>query len=243
MGSPGGQFRGSLRPLLSPVRQGLVAAISTAIPMDSPMIECFFDCSSPWTWLAFRKLRPLAAELGETVRWKPVLVGGIFNAVNPSVYEFREKGVPAKLAYHRKDLQDWAQHQGVKILFPPSVFPVNSVKAMRACCWLIGQGPVQSVMEPFAEAVFKAYWSDDRDIAQEAVLAQIATAQGQDAAALLAAINTPEVKAQLKANTDEAIQRGAFGSPTFFVGGDDMYFGNDRLVLVREAVLRRRSAP
>ena len=206
------------------------------------MIECFFDCSSPWTWLAFHNLRPLAADLGETVDWKPVLVGGIFNAVNPSVYEFREKGVPAKQAYHRKDLQDWARRDGLTILFPPSVFPVNSVKAMRACCWLKAQGPVQALMEPFAAAVFKAYWSDDRDISQDAVLADIATTLGLDAAALLAGIATPEIKAQLKANTDEAIARGAFGSPTIFVGGDDMYFGNDRLPLVRDAVLRRRSA-
>ena len=206
------------------------------------MIECFFDCSSPWTWLAFRQLRSLSAELDVAVDWKPVLVGGIFNAVNPSVYEFREKGVPAKQAYHRKDLQDWARRDGLTILFPPSVFPVNSVKAMRACCWLKAQGPVQALMEPFAAAVFKAYWSDDRDISQDAVLADIATTLGLDAAALLAGIATPEIKAQLKANTDEAIARSAFGSPTIFVGGDDMYFGNDRLPLVRDAVLRRRSA-
>ena len=206
------------------------------------MIECFFDCASPWTWLAFHNLRPLAAELDEAVDWKPVLVGGIFNAMNPSVYEFREKGVPAKQAYHRKDLQDWARLNGLKILFPPSVFPVNSVKAMRACCWLKGQGPDEALMEAFAAAVFKAYWSDDRDISQDAVLADLATPLGIDAAALLAGITMPEVKAQLKANTDEAIARGAFGSPTIFVGGDDMYFGNDRLPLVRDAVLRRRSA-
>ena len=205
------------------------------------MIECFFDCSSPWTWLAFRNLRRLSVELGEPVDWRPVLVGGIFNAVNPSVYEIRERGVPAKQAYHRKDLQDWARYEGVTIRFPPSVFPVNSVKAMRACCWLKTRGPAPALMEPFAEAVFAAYWSDDRDIAQDAVLADVATAQGLDAAALLAATAAPEFKAQLKANTDEAIARGAFGSPTIFVGGDDMYFGNDRLALVREAVLRRRS--
>ena len=202
------------------------------------MIECFFDCSSPWTWLAFHRLRPLAAELGETVDWKPVLVGGIFNAVNPSVYESRVRGVPAKQAYLRKDLLDWARHDGLDIRFPPSIFPVNSVKAMRACCWLKPQG----LLEPFADAVFRAYWTDDRDIAQDEVLAGIARAVGVDAVALLAAIATPEIKARLKANTDEAIARGAFGSPTIFVAGDDMYFGNDRLPLVREAVLRRRRA-
>jgi 2-hydroxychromene-2-carboxylate isomerase len=206
------------------------------------MIECFFDCSSPWTWLAFHNLRPLAAELGETVDWRPVLVGGIFNAVNPSVYEFREKGVPAKQAYHRKDLMDWARHCGLAIRFPPSVFPVNSVKAMRGLCWLRSQGPVRELMEPFADAVFRAYWSDDQDISRDAVLEAICEAQGIDAAAFMAAFAAPEVKARLKANTDEAISRGAFGSPTIFVGGDDMYFGNDRLPLVREAVLRRRAA-
>ena len=202
------------------------------------MIECFFDCSSPWTWLAFHNLRKLAAELGETVDWKPVLVGGIFNAVNPSVYESRERGVPAKQAYLQKDLRDWARHEGLDIRFPPSIFPVNSVKAMRACCWLKPQG----LLEPFADAVFRAYWTDDRDIAQDAVLADIARAVGVDPAAMAAAIATPEVKAQLKANTDEVIARGGFGSPTLFVGGDDLYFGNDRLPLGRAAVLRRRGA-
>jgi 2-hydroxychromene-2-carboxylate isomerase len=205
------------------------------------MIECFFDCSSPWTWLGFRNLRHLSAELGVAVQWKPVLVGGIFNAVNPSVYESRTRGVPAKQAYLKKDLQDWARHDGVDIRFPPSIFPVNSVKAMRACCWLLTPGRSATAMEAFAEAVFQAYWTHDQDISQDSVLASIASGQGIDAAALLAAIATPAVKAQLKANTDEVIQRGGFGSPTIFVGGDDMYFGNDRLPLVRAAVLRRRA--
>lgn len=206
------------------------------------MIECFFDCSSPWTWLGFRNLRKLAAELGEPVTWKPVLVGGIFNTVNPSVYESRAHGVPAKQAYLKKDLADWARHEGVDIRFPPSIFPINSVKAMRACCWLLAQDGDGRRMEDFAEAVFQAYWTHDRDIAQDAVLAGIAAAQGIDAAAMLAAIATPEVKALLKANVDEVIARGGFGSPTFFVDGDDMYFGNDRLPLVRAAVLRARQA-
>ena len=206
------------------------------------MIECFFDCSSPWTWLGFRNLRQLAAELRVPVQWKPVLVGGIFNAVNPSVYESRERGVPAKQAYLKKDLQDWARHEGVDIRFPPSIFPVNSVKAMRACCWLLTRPAGTAQMEAFAEAVFQAYWTHDQDISQDSVLATIATALELDAAVLLAAIATPEVKAQLKANTDDVIARGGFGSPTFFVGGDDMYFGNDRLPLLRAAVLRRRPA-
>lgn len=204
-------------------------------------IECFFDCSSPWTWLAFHQLRPLAAELGVTVQWRPVLVGGIFNAVNPSVYNFRENGPPAKQAYHKKDLQDWARHVGLDIRFPPSVFPVNSVKAMRAAIWAAEQYGADA-LERFCDQVFRRYWSDDQDISQDAVLADCARAAGLAPEAVLSAAADPVYKAALKANTDEAIARGAFGSPTIFVGGDDMYFGNDRLPLVREAVLRRLAA-
>ena len=219
---------------LSPARQP-PAHRMTATP---PLLEVFFDCSSPWTYLAFHNLRALSRELGVPVRWRPILVGGIFNAVNPSVYAFREHGVPAKQAYARKDLQDWARHTGLAIRFPPSVFPVNSVKAMRGCLWLEPQGR----LEPFAQAMFEAYFRDDRDVSQDAVLADICRGLGLDAAAFAAGIATPEVKAHLKANTDEAIARGAFGSPTIFVGGDDLYFGNDRLPLVRAALLQRLAA-
>lgn len=207
----------------------------TATP---PLLEVFFDCSSPWTYLAFHNLRALSRELGVPVRWRPILVGGIFNTINPSVYAFREQGVPAKQAYARKDLQDWARHTGLAIRFPPSVFPVNSVKAMRGCLWLAPQG----LLEPFAQAVFEAYFRDDRDVSQDAVLADVCRGLGIDPAAFAAGIAAPELKAQLKANTDEAIARGAFGSPTIFVGGDDLYFGNDRLPLVRAALERRLAA-
>jgi 2-hydroxychromene-2-carboxylate isomerase len=201
------------------------------------MIECFFDCSSPWTYLGFHHLQPLAAELGVPVDWRPILVGGVFNAVNPSVYAARENPVPAKRDYLLKDLQDWAREAGLKIVFPPRVFPVNSVKAMRGCCWLQPQG----LLVPFATAVFEAYWGRDEDIAQDAVLADACRRCGIEPEAFFAGIAQPEVKARLKANTDELIRRGGFGSPTIFVGGDDMYFGNDRLPLVRAAVLRRRA--
>ena len=200
------------------------------------MIEFFFDCSSPWTWLAFRNLQPIARELGVEVRWKPVLVGGIFNAVNPSVYEFRERGVPAKQAYLRKDLADWSRLAGISIRFPPTVFPVNSVKAMRGCLLLEPEGRLVS----FAEAVFHAYWSEDRDISQDAVLAELCTGVGVEPERYFAGIARQDIKDRLRPNTEEVIARGGFGSPTIFVGGDDMYFGNDRLGLVRDAVLRRQ---
>jgi 2-hydroxychromene-2-carboxylate isomerase len=202
------------------------------------MIEFFFDCSSPWTYLAFHNIQPLAAEFGTEIAWRPILVGGIFNTVNPSVYEGRANPVPAKARYSGKDLQDWARLAGLKIKMPPSVFPVNSVKAMRMCLVLEPQGR----LIPFATAVFEAYWGDDADISQDAVLRGVCERLGLDAKALLAAQAEPAIKDQLRANTDEVMQRGGFGSPTIFVGGSDMFFGNDRLPLVRAALERAKVA-
>jgi len=200
------------------------------------MIECFFDCSSPWTYLGFHNLQPLAAELGETIAWRPILVGGVFNAVNPSVYAQRQAPVPAKAAYMLKDLQDWARLSGLKIIMPPSVFPVNSVKVMRACILL---QPLDKLV-PFATAAFEAYWSRDEDISRDDVIAGLCRTAGVDPAFVFEGIARQDIKDQLKANTDALIARGGFGSPTLFVHGDDMFFGNDRLELVRAAVLRGR---
>ena len=200
------------------------------------MIEFFFDCSSPWTYLAFHNIQPMATELNEPICWRPVLVGGIFNSVNPSVYAMRDNPVPAKMSYMLKDLQDWSDAAGLQIVMPPRVFPVNSVKAMRGCIWLEPQGKLL----PFATAVFEAYWAREEDISQDAVLANICAQVGVDGDAFLAGIALPAIKEQLKANTEEVIRRGGFGSPTIYLG-DDMYFGNDRLPLVQAALLRMRA--
>lgn len=201
------------------------------------MIEFFFDCSSPWTYLAFHNIQPLAAELQEPIAWRPVLVGGIFNSVNPSVYAMRDNPVPAKQAYMLKDLQDWARAAGLKIVMPPKVFPVNSVKAMRGCLWLAPRGQLL----PFASAVFEAYWAREEDISQDSVLLKLCQQVGVNGDEFLAGIAQPAIKEQLKANTEEVIRRGGFGSPTIYLG-DDMYFGNDRLPLVKAAILQRRAA-
>jgi 2-hydroxychromene-2-carboxylate isomerase len=198
------------------------------------MIEFFFDCSSPWTYLAFHNIQPLAAEFGAPIRWRPILVGGIFNTINPTVYASREQPVPAKARYAGKDLQDWARLAGLRIKMPPSVFPVNSARAMRACIVLEPEGRLVD----FARAVFEIYWGEDQDISRDAVLREVCRRVGVDADALLEAAATPEAKAQLRANTDEAMARGGFGSPTIFIGGDDMYFGNDRMPLIRAALER-----
>jgi 2-hydroxychromene-2-carboxylate isomerase len=200
------------------------------------MIEFFFDCSSPWTYLAFHNIQPLAKEFGVEISWRPILVGGIFNTINPSVYASREQPVPMKARYMKKDLADWARSAGLAIKMPPTVFPVNSVKAMRGCIWL-GK---ENAMLPFARAVFEAYWGDDKDISQDAVLGEICTRVGIDPEKLFAGIAEQAIKDQLKANTDDVMERGGFGSPTIFLDKTDMYFGNDRLPLVREALQRRK---
>src|SRR5277367_6170010 len=93
-------------------------------------LEFFYDCSSPWTYLAFMKIEDVARRHDAELIWRPILVGGLFNTVNPSVYESRAKPVPVKAKYYVKDLRDWANFYGIKI-GNPTVFPVNSVKAMR----------------------------------------------------------------------------------------------------------------
>lgn len=197
-------------------------------------VEFFFDFSSPWTYLGFEALVAAANEDGFGVCFRPFLVGGVFNTINPSVYEMRAKPVVPKARYFTKDLNDWIARSGLGIKWTPSIFPVNSARAMRAC--LIASDA--SACEAFARRVFQLYWGEDRDIADPAVLAEACAAAGLDAKATLEAADAPEAKARLRANTDEIIERGGFGTPTFFVGGTDMYFGQDRVVLVREAVNR-----
>ena len=194
-------------------------------------LDFYFDCSSPWTYLAFHAIQPVAAEAHAEIAWKPILVGGVFNAVNQTVYESRAKPNPLKQAYSQKDMQDWARLYGLAIKFPPTVFPVNSVKAMRGAFVALDEGK----LVPYAAAAFAAYWGDDRDLSREDVLADIAKAAGIERQRFFAGIETEACKARLRTNTDELIARGGFGSPTIFVG-NDMYFGNDRMPLVKAAL-------
>jgi 2-hydroxychromene-2-carboxylate isomerase len=202
--------------------------------VSPPSVEFFFDCSSPWTYLGFEALCAAAREDGFGVCFRPFLVGGVFNAVNPSVYEARAAAHSPKTRYFWKDMQDWIARSGLAIKFPPSIFPINSARAMRVC--LLASDA--SACETVTRRIFQLYWSEDRDIADPGVLAEACTAAGLDPAKTLEAADTPELKARLRANTDEIIARGGFGTPTFFVGGTDMYFGQDRIELVREALAR-----
>ena len=199
-------------------------------------LEFFFDCSSPWTYLAFTRLPALLERTKAAVVWRPILVGGVFNEVNRDVYDRRANPEPRKASYYEKDLQDWARLCGIRIGKPP-MFPVRAVSIMRCVIAADEKG----ALVPFARAAFETYWGDLEDISRKDVLAKIAQRAGLDGDALLARSEAPEVKDRLRVNTEEVIARGGFGSPTMFVNSSDMYFGNDRLPLVEAALAAGRT--
>ncbi|MDR3499251.1 MAG: 2-hydroxychromene-2-carboxylate isomerase [Parvibaculum sp.] len=194
-------------------------------------LEFFFDCSSPWTYLAFSRIEGVIERTQAKVEWRPILVGGIFNSVNQTVYESRANPHPVKGRYYVKDLRDWARYCGIEIGQPP-VFPVRAIDPMRASIVALDEGK----LVPFAWATFRAYWGELKDISQPDVLAGVCVSVGLDWNMVSRRIKEDDVKNRLRENTEEVIARGGFGSPTMFVNKTDMYFGNDRLPLVEAAL-------
>ena len=195
----------------------------------SNKIEYFLDCSSPWTYLSFRGMQELSKRKSFEIIWKPILVGGIFNTINPSVYESRQNPIKEKLVYSQKDLDDWSKSRGLDITMP-KIFPVNSVKAMRGSFFFQDAGKIEN----YLEAVFYAYWTEGKDISDDKILKSIVDQLNSSAEEYFDFIKTPEAKERLISNTQELMDRGGFGSPTFFLNKDDMYFGNDRIQLLEE---------
>ena len=199
----------------------------------SVRVEFFYDLSSPWTRLAFHNFREGIKGRDVEVSWRPLLVGGVFNAVNQSVYESRANPDNPKFRLSFVWLKEWARLAGLRMNFPSAFHPVKSVHAMRFCCAL--EDRPEDLLR-FSEAAFEAYFGDARNIDDPAVLEEIANACGLDGAGLRAASASDAVKARLRANTDEAIARGGYGSPTIFVDGAFLYFGNDQLPLVMQRI-------
>lgn len=200
-------------------------------------VDFFFDLSSPWTYLAFHNIRPMAREVGFEIVWKPFLVGGIHNQVNAAYPEARARDYATpKWKQFYQSLLDWADWTGVPMNFPGPHFPLRSVNAMRFCCALEDR---QQDLHDFMVASFDAYYDRKENLDDPNVLVQIANSLGFDGGALKCESESAEGKAHLRANTDEAIERGAFGSPSIFVpfqGGERLYFGNDQLPLVKWAL-------
>ena len=199
--------------------------------MTERSVEFFFDVGSPTTYLAWRQLPKIAAETAAAIDWRPMLLGGVFKATGNA----SPATVPAKGRWMNEDMQRWAARYCVTLRFNPH-FPINTLTLMRGAAGMQMRRPDE--FQRYLEVVERAMWETPKNLGDSDVLAATLADAGFDPAAFATLVADPEVKAKLIANTDEAVARGVFGAPTFFVGGQ-MFFGQDRLDFVREALLGR----
>jgi 2-hydroxychromene-2-carboxylate isomerase len=191
-------------------------------------VEFYFDVGSPAAYLAWTQLPAIAEAAGSEIEYRPFLLGGVFQATgNRSPME-----VPAKGQYMQDDLQRFARRYGVPFRHNPH-FPINTLSLMRAALGLQMREPQR--MRAYVDAVFRATWVDARDMNDPATVGQVLQQAGFAPDKLLALAADPAVKDELKARTQEAVARGVFGAPTFFVG-QEMFWGQDRLDFVKEAL-------
>lgn len=200
-------------------------------------LEFFFDYASPWSYMAYCRIEALAAESAAELLWRPVAMAAVFAKANPGVAAMRAQPVPAKVKHYYKDMRDWARRLGIVIGRPPvyggASRQLDSRLALQGAMLALEQG----VISPYTQALYRAYWQDLRDLADLAVLGELAAGVGLDAAAFRREIEGETPRRRLQANIDDLVARGGFGVPTLFVNGLDMYFGNDRLDFAREALL------
>lgn len=191
-------------------------------------IEFFFDYVSPYSYLGDAELTRVAQRTGAEVVHRPMFLGGVMQATGN-----RPPGtVVAKGVYMSRDLERWARRYGVPMKMNPS-FPQNTIGAMRGALVALEDGSFAA----YHRAMFQAMWRDGVNLADDDAYRAVLAAAGLDADRFLARRGEPAIKDKLRANTDEAIARGAFGAPSFFVG-EELFFGNDRLDFVAEAVTR-----
>jgi 2-hydroxychromene-2-carboxylate isomerase len=182
-------------------------------------IDFYFDFSSPYGYLASTAIDALAARHGRTVRWRPFLIGALYKQLGYAPLE-----QPGKRAYFLHDVKRSARAMGVTLSFPPG-FPEALIAPARAVYWIADRDAAKA--GAFA-AAFRAYWSEERKLADPEIVAEIAAAQGFARESVLAALADPAVKDRLKAETDAAIAAGIFGSPFIVVDGE-RFWGSDRL--------------
>ena len=201
---------------------------SAARPGTGTSLDVYWDFSSPFAYLGAMQAKALAERTGARLTWRPTFLGGLFRSIGMPDVPLATFS-PAKQRYIAKDIDRWAAYWGVPFRFPTR-FPTSSVRALRVYLAL----PADR-QDGYRDAVFRAYWADDRDITDDAVLGSCVGDEAI-ATAALARADTPEIKAELRAATDQAAARGVFGVPTYVVGGTDLYWGQDRLELVEEAL-------
>lgn len=196
--------------------------------MSAPRVEFYFDYGSPAAYLASTQLPGICAGAGAELVYRPILLGGVFQATgNRSPAE-----VPAKGRYMMADLRRHAERYGVPFRANP-FFPVNTLSLMRGAVGLQMRQPGR--LAAYSQAVYEALWVHRQDMGDPAVVAAVVAAAGFEPQGLTALAGQPEVKEQLKANTADAVARGVFGAPTFFVG-EQMFWGQDRLDFVRDTL-------
>jgi 2-hydroxychromene-2-carboxylate isomerase len=192
-------------------------------------VEFYFDFGSPYSYLAYKALPAIAAAHDAQIVWRPMLLGGVFKATgNHSPAE-----IPAKSRWMHQDMQRWAARYGAAFRFNPH-FPINTLILMRGAVGMQMRGPD---FRKYMDAVFHAMWAAPRNLGESAELAAVLRQAGLDADVVLALANDAAVKEQLKKHTEEAVARGVFGAPTFFVG-EEMFWGQDRLDFVAAALAR-----
>ncbi len=191
-------------------------------------VEFLFDYGSPTCYLAYTQLPALAKRCGAEIVWKPILLGGLHKATgNRSPVE-----VPAKGVWMMQDLQRFAARYGVPYAMNRH-FPINTLQLMRGAVAMQREGR----LIPYSDAIFKAIWVDGQNMGDPQVVGGVLAKAGFDPAALMAAASDDAVKQTLKTDTEQAVERGAFGAPIFFVG-EAMFFGQDRLDFVAEELTR-----
>jgi 2-hydroxychromene-2-carboxylate isomerase len=195
-------------------------------------LEVYWDFSSPFAYLGVTQARALAARTGAKLIWRPMLLGGLFKTIGQAMVPLQTWS-EAKQRYYAQDLERWSAHWGVPFAWP-SRFPMNSLKALRSYLAL----PDGGQRERFMDLTFRAYWAEDRDIADDAVLGALLAEAGAEPAATTARTQTPEVKQALVTATEAAAKAGVFGAPTWVVDGTELFWGQDRLPLAERALVR-----
>ena len=191
-------------------------------------VEFFFDVGSPTSYLAWTQLPGICRQAGAELALRPMLLGGVFQATGNA----SPANIAAKGRYMNDDMARHARRYGVPLAINPH-FPINTLTLMRAVAGVQLRMPER--LDAFLAGVFRAMWVEPLDLNDPAMVARAWSAAGFDPAATLALASEPASKAALRATTEEAVGRGVFGAPTMFVGGE-MFFGQDRLDFVREAL-------